>query len=126
MPKGTGKFKAARKYENPIEFIESHKLWLDRNFLPVVRGYDEAVWMVRPSVVHWPLHIRPLLRPALPGGQSASQRVKAEVDRVQGRAGSGPRGSRQPGEAPDIGDRVRPVCRALIGPLRGVTGSRQG
>jgi putative DNA primase/helicase len=44
ITQGTGRIKAARKFENPIEFDESHKLWLDCNFLPVIRGYDEAIW----------------------------------------------------------------------------------
>ncbi len=44
ITQGTGRIKATRKFENPIEFNESHKLWLDCNFLPVIRGYDEAIW----------------------------------------------------------------------------------
>ena len=44
ITQGTGRIKAARKFENPIEFSESHKLWLDCNFLPIVRGHDEAIW----------------------------------------------------------------------------------
>jgi putative DNA primase/helicase len=39
-----GKIKACRKYENPVEFIESHKLWIDCNHKPVVRGTDAAIW----------------------------------------------------------------------------------
>jgi len=44
ITQGTGKIKAVRKYENPIEFDESHKLWVDANHLPVVRGTDNAIW----------------------------------------------------------------------------------
>jgi putative DNA primase/helicase len=44
ITQGTGRIKAARKFENPIEFRESHKLWIDCNYLPVIRGYDEAIW----------------------------------------------------------------------------------
>jgi putative DNA primase/helicase len=44
ITQGTGRIKAVRKYENPIEFNETHKLWLDCNFLPVLRGHDEAIW----------------------------------------------------------------------------------
>jgi putative DNA primase/helicase len=44
ITQGLGKIKAVRKYENPIEFAESHKLWLDANFLPIVRSYDDAIW----------------------------------------------------------------------------------
>lgn len=39
-----GKIKAVRKYENPIEFPETHKLWIDANHRPVVRGTDSAIW----------------------------------------------------------------------------------
>jgi len=44
ITQGTGKIKAARKFENPITFAESHKMWMDCNFLPVLRGTDEAIW----------------------------------------------------------------------------------
>jgi putative DNA primase/helicase len=44
ITQGMGRIKAVRKYENPIEFNETHKLWIDCNFLPVLRGYDEAIW----------------------------------------------------------------------------------
>src|SRR4029077_5732304 len=33
-----------RKYENPITFPETHKLWIDANFAPAIRGADEAIW----------------------------------------------------------------------------------
>jgi putative DNA primase/helicase len=39
-----GRIKAVRKYENPIQFPESHKLWLDCNHKPLVRGSDNAIW----------------------------------------------------------------------------------
>src|ERR1039457_4753354 len=42
ITQGMGKIKAPRKYENPIEFDETHKLWLDANHLPQVRGTDNA------------------------------------------------------------------------------------
>jgi putative DNA primase/helicase len=44
ITQGMGRIKAARKYENPIEFNESHKLWLDCNHKPVIRGADNAIW----------------------------------------------------------------------------------
>jgi putative DNA primase/helicase len=44
ITQGMGKIKATRKYENPIEFEESHKLWVDANHLPAVRGTDNAIW----------------------------------------------------------------------------------
>jgi len=44
ITQGMGKIKAVRKYENPIEFQETHKLFIDANHLPVVRGTDRAIW----------------------------------------------------------------------------------
>jgi len=44
ITQGMGMIKAARKYENPFEFPETHKLWIDCNHKPVVRGTDNAIW----------------------------------------------------------------------------------
>ena len=44
ITQGMGRIKATRKYENPVEFPESHKLWIDANHLPVVHGTDNAIW----------------------------------------------------------------------------------
>jgi putative DNA primase/helicase len=44
ITQGMGLIKATRKYENPIQFYESHKLWIDANHLPVIRGTDNAIW----------------------------------------------------------------------------------
>jgi putative DNA primase/helicase len=44
ITQGIGRIKATRKYENPIEFDENHKLWIDANHLPVIRSYDDATW----------------------------------------------------------------------------------
>jgi hypothetical protein len=44
ITQGMGKIKAVRKYENPIEFAETHKLCMDANHKPVVRGSDNAIW----------------------------------------------------------------------------------
>src|ERR1700693_3784585 len=44
ITQGMGKIKATRKYENPIEFPETHKLWIDANHRPVIRGTDAAIW----------------------------------------------------------------------------------
>jgi len=41
ITQGMGSIKAARKYENPIEFPETHKLWLDTNSKPVIRAADD-------------------------------------------------------------------------------------
>jgi putative DNA primase/helicase len=38
------KLKACKKYENPITFVETYKIWIDGNHLPVVRGSDSAIW----------------------------------------------------------------------------------
>jgi putative DNA primase/helicase len=39
-----GTIKAVRKYENPITFPETHKLWIDANHLPVISGSENAIW----------------------------------------------------------------------------------
>jgi putative DNA primase/helicase len=39
-----GTIKAVRKYENPITFNETHKLWIDANHLPVISGSENAIW----------------------------------------------------------------------------------
>lgn len=44
ITQGMGRIKAVRKYENPIEFNESHKLWIDANHKPEIRGVDHAIW----------------------------------------------------------------------------------
>ena len=44
ITQGMGKIKATRKYENPIEFEETHKLWMDANHKPEIRGTDNAIW----------------------------------------------------------------------------------
>lgn len=41
ITQGMGTIKAVRKYENPIEFPETHKLWLDTNRKPVIRDADD-------------------------------------------------------------------------------------
>jgi putative DNA primase/helicase len=41
---GMGAIKSMRKYENPIEFQATHKLFLDANHRPVVPASDEAIW----------------------------------------------------------------------------------
>jgi len=44
ITQGMGKIKAVRKYENPIEFPETHKLWMDANHRPMVLGTGNAIW----------------------------------------------------------------------------------
>lgn len=41
---GMGSIKSCRKYENPIEFTATHKLFMDCNHRPHVRGVDDAIW----------------------------------------------------------------------------------
>ena len=41
ITQGMGKIKATRKYENPIEFNETHKLWIDTNRKPTIRDVDD-------------------------------------------------------------------------------------
>jgi putative DNA primase/helicase len=44
ITQGMGKIRAERKFENPFEFEETHHLWIDANFKPVIRGTDPAIW----------------------------------------------------------------------------------
>jgi putative DNA primase/helicase len=39
-----GEIEACRKYENPITFPETHKLWIDANHKPNLPATDAAVW----------------------------------------------------------------------------------
>jgi putative DNA primase/helicase len=39
-----GEIEACRKYENPITFPETHKLWIDANHKPDLPASDAAVW----------------------------------------------------------------------------------
>ena len=41
ITQGMGKIKAVRKYENPIEFQETHKLWMDTNSKPIIRATED-------------------------------------------------------------------------------------
>src|SRR6202007_2512621 len=42
ITQGMGTIKSVRKYENPIEFRETHKLWMDTNRKPTIRDADDA------------------------------------------------------------------------------------
>ena len=44
ITQGMGKIKAVRKYENPIEFQETHKLWMDTNRKPIIGDDDRATF----------------------------------------------------------------------------------
>jgi putative DNA primase/helicase len=39
-----GKVKTCQKYQNPITFPPTHKIFLDANHRPVVTGTDPAIW----------------------------------------------------------------------------------
>jgi putative DNA primase/helicase len=41
---GMGEVKTCRKYENPITFKATHKLFIDANHKPIVRETDQAMW----------------------------------------------------------------------------------
>jgi putative DNA primase/helicase len=44
LTQGMGDIKACRKYENPIIFAATHKLFLDANHKPVIRSAEKAIW----------------------------------------------------------------------------------
>jgi putative DNA primase/helicase len=44
ITQGQGKVKAVRKFENPIEFEEQCKIWIDANHKPLVYGTDDSIW----------------------------------------------------------------------------------
>lgn len=45
ITQGTGgRIRAALKYENPMEFPETHKIWIDANFRPIVPPDDQALF----------------------------------------------------------------------------------
>jgi putative DNA primase/helicase len=44
ITQGMGKIKACRKYENPIEFEETHKLWMDANHKPILTDSSDSTW----------------------------------------------------------------------------------
>jgi len=44
ITQGMGKIKAVPKYQNPFTFPETHKLWIDANHKPMIRGTDNAIW----------------------------------------------------------------------------------
>jgi putative DNA primase/helicase len=58
ITQGMGKIKAVRKYQNPIEFSETHKLWMDTNRKPAIKDADDGATFSRlhpvPFVVQIP------------------------------------------------------------------------
>lgn len=47
ITQGMGMIRAARKYENPISFPETHKLWIDTNDKPQIRDVDDQATFSR-------------------------------------------------------------------------------
>lgn len=47
---GMGEIKTRKLYENPIEFEPTHKLFMDCNYRPRVRGADDAIWQRLKSI----------------------------------------------------------------------------
>ena len=41
---GMGEITACRKFENPFEFMATHKIFMDCNYRPEIKGADEAIW----------------------------------------------------------------------------------
>jgi putative DNA primase/helicase len=44
LAQGQGNYRAVRKYQNPFEFPETWKIWIDCNHLPLIQGTDDAIW----------------------------------------------------------------------------------
>jgi putative DNA primase/helicase len=44
ITQGMGSIRAERKFENPFDFEETHKLWIDANHKPIIRGTDASIW----------------------------------------------------------------------------------
>jgi putative DNA primase/helicase len=44
LTQGMGEIKTCRKYENPIKFPATHKMFIDSNHKPVIRGGEQAIW----------------------------------------------------------------------------------
>jgi putative DNA primase/helicase len=47
ITQGMGRIKATRKYENPVEFTETHKLWMDTNRKPLIGDGDDGATFAR-------------------------------------------------------------------------------
>lgn len=77
ITQGMGSIKATRKYENPITFPETHKLWLDTNERPAIKNIDDQATFNR-------LHPIPFLR-AIPREKidpSLASKLKAEAEGI--------------------------------------------
>ena len=59
ITQGMGRIKAVRKYENPIEFYETHKLWMDTNRKPIIRDTDDKATFNRLHPIEFGVTIPP-------------------------------------------------------------------
>jgi putative DNA primase/helicase len=59
ITQGMGKIKATRKYENPIEFPETHKLWMDTNSKPTIPAADDQATFNRLHPIPFTVTIPP-------------------------------------------------------------------
>jgi putative DNA primase/helicase len=59
ITQGMGRIKATRKYENPIEFPETHKLWMDTNSKPTIRAADDQATFNRLHPIPFTVTIPP-------------------------------------------------------------------
>jgi putative DNA primase/helicase len=44
ITQGMGTIRAEQKFRDPFNFRETHKLWIDANHKPVIRGVDSSIW----------------------------------------------------------------------------------
>ena len=66
ITQGMGTVKAVRKYENPIEFPETHKLWMDTNRKPTITDADDQATFNRLHPIPFSVRIENIDRD-LPG-----------------------------------------------------------
>ncbi|MBA3976406.1 MAG: hypothetical protein C0504_19540 [Candidatus Solibacter sp.] len=59
ITQGMGMIKAVRKYENPIEFPETHKLWIDTNPRPVIHDVEDEATFKRLHPIPFDVTIPP-------------------------------------------------------------------
>jgi putative DNA primase/helicase len=57
ITQGMGTIKAVRKYENPFEFSETHKLWIDTNRKPIIRDADDRATFNRLHLIPFTVQI---------------------------------------------------------------------
>jgi putative DNA primase/helicase len=77
ITQGMGQIKATRKYENPITFAETHKLWLDTNDRPGVKNVDDEATFNRLHSIPFPKAVpKDKIDPDL------AQKLKAEAEGI--------------------------------------------